>query len=90
MTPNSPARNGPGTVGLPVVVGGVTVAAGDIVVGDKDGVVVVPQARIGETIARLVAVKAAEAALDAKVRGGLEVPDWIQAMIDAGQFHEIE
>ena len=43
VTPNSPARNGPGTVGLPVVVGGVTVAAGDIVVGDEDGVVVVPR-----------------------------------------------
>ena len=88
VTPNSPARNGPGTVGLPVVVGGVTVASGDIVVGDEDGVVVVPRARIGETIARLAAVKAAEAALDARVKAGLEVPDWIQAMIDAGQFHE--
>src|SRR5262245_6063874 len=38
VTPNSPARNGPGTVGFPIVIGGVTVAAGDIVVGDDDGV----------------------------------------------------
>jgi 4-hydroxy-4-methyl-2-oxoglutarate aldolase len=90
VTPNSPARNGPGTVGLPIVVGGVAVASGDIVLGDEDGVVVVPQARIAETITRLASVKAAEASLDAKVKAGLKVPDWIQSMIDAGQFHEVE
>ena len=42
VTPNSPVRSGPGTVGLPTVVGGVAVGPGDIVVGDQDGVVVVP------------------------------------------------
>jgi 4-hydroxy-4-methyl-2-oxoglutarate aldolase len=90
LTPNSPVRNGPGTVGLPVVVGGVAVASGDIMVGDEDGVVVVPQGRIGEVIARLTSVKAAEAALDAKVKAGLQLPDFIQTMIDAGQFREVE
>jgi 4-hydroxy-4-methyl-2-oxoglutarate aldolase len=90
LTPNSPVRSGPGTVGLPVVVGGATVASGDIVIGDEDGVVVVPQARIGAVIARLQSVKAAEAALDAKVKAGLQIPDFIQAMIDAGQFREVD
>ncbi len=89
VTPNSPARNGPGTVGMPVVVGGVAVGAGDIVVGDGDGVVVVPFAAIDAVIERLVAVTAAEAALDAKVRGGLQLPDFIRAMMDAGRFREI-
>ena len=42
VTANSPARNGPGTVGLPVVIGDVTIGSGDIIVGDRDGVVVVP------------------------------------------------
>ena len=90
LTPELPVRSGPGTVGLPVVVGGVTVASGDIVIGDEDGVVVVPQARIGAVIARLQSVKAAEAALDAKVKAGLQIPDFIQAMIDAGQFREVD
>jgi len=90
LTPNSPVRSGPGTVGLPVVVGGVTVASGDIVIGDEDGVVVVPQAWIGAVIARLQSVKAAEAALDAKVKAGLQIPDFIQSMIDAGQFREVD
>ena len=48
LTANSPARNGPGTVGLPIVLGGVRVDSGDIVVGDRDGVVIVPLAEADE------------------------------------------
>jgi 4-hydroxy-4-methyl-2-oxoglutarate aldolase len=90
ISPNSPSRVGPGSVGLPIVVGGVAFASGDIVVGDADGVVVVPQARIAATIARIATVRAAEAALDRKVRDGLAIPDFIQGLIDAGRFHEID
>ena len=39
IVPTSPAANGPGVVGIPVVCGGVCVRPGDIVVGDADGVV---------------------------------------------------
>ena len=70
VTPNSPARSGPATVGVPVVVGGVPVATGDIVLGDEDGVVVVPFERIDDCIARLADVRRAEAALEAKVKAG--------------------
>ena len=72
VTPNSPARNGPGVVGCAVVVGGVAVSAGDIVAGDGDGVVVVPFERIDACIAGLERVRAAEAELDAKVKAGLK------------------
>ena len=90
VTPNSPAKNGPGSVGLPVVVGGVTVGPGDIVVGDEDGVVVVPHALIGRTIDRLKAVQAAEAKLLAEVGAGLTVPPSIEAMAAAGRFVEVD
>ena len=42
LNPNSPYGKGPGKVGYPVHIGGRRVASGDIVVGDRDGVVVVP------------------------------------------------
>lgn len=90
VTPNSPAKSGPGTVGLPVVVGGVAVNAGDIVVGDEDGVVVVPRAHIAATIERLAAVRAAEAKLLAEVEGGLTLPPGIAAMAAAGRFVEVD
>ncbi|MFN0156071.1 MAG: RraA family protein [Gaiella sp.] len=74
LTPASPAANGPGTVGLPAVVGGQPVAAGDIVVCDATGVVVVPQGRIGATLASLERVLEQEAAEGALVAAGQTVP----------------
>ncbi|WP_108658688.1 RraA family protein [Acuticoccus kandeliae] len=83
LTPNSPARSGPGTAGFPVVVGGVPVASGDIVIGDADGVVIVPQGRIEEVLAALEAVREAEAGLEAKVKAGLGVPDFLREILDS-------
>jgi len=79
VTPNSPQKRGPGSVGLPIVCGGVTIATGDVVVGDRDGVVVVPRLRIDETLENLERVKAMEAATLERVNGGqkelpVEVP----------------
>jgi len=71
VTANSPGKRGPGAVGLPVVCGGRAVSSGDVVIGDRDGVVVAPRARIQETLANLERVKAAEAAMRERVRGGL-------------------
>ncbi|HEY1782800.1 MAG TPA: RraA family protein [Roseiarcus sp.] len=85
VTPNSPQRRGPGSVGLPIVCGGVSIASGDIVVGDRDGVVVVPRGRIDETLKNLERVKAAEAATLERVRGGLkELPVEVPALRKIG------
>jgi 4-hydroxy-4-methyl-2-oxoglutarate aldolase len=86
VTPNSPQRRGPGSVGLPVVCGGVPVATGDVVVGDRDGVVVVPHARVAETLDNLERVKAIEAATLERVRGGLkELPVEVPALRRIGR-----
>ena len=45
------SKDKPGTVGLPVRVGGVEVAAGDWVVADVDGVSFVPSAAVDEVLA---------------------------------------
>jgi 4-hydroxy-4-methyl-2-oxoglutarate aldolase len=76
-TPNSPARSGPGSVGFPVTIAGHPVASGDVIVADQDGVVVVPQARLHEVIARLPAIRKAEAEMDQAVREGLRVPTFL-------------
>lgn len=89
VTPNSPVRNGPGTVGLPVVLGGVTIESGDIVIGDGDGVVIVPRARIASALERLAGVRTAEAALEAKVKAGLEVPDFVEAILKSDRVVDI-
>lgn len=90
LTPNSAVRSGPGTVGQSIVLGGVAISSGDIVVADEDGVVIVPSGRIEAVLERVPAVQASEAELLAKVNGGLEVPDFVQALIDAGSFRDID
>jgi 4-hydroxy-4-methyl-2-oxoglutarate aldolase len=70
VTPNSAFPSGPGEVGLPIALGEVTVDAGDLVIGDRDGVVVVPRARLAEVAARLELVAAKEAEMHAKVASG--------------------
>lgn len=42
-TPLGPYREGPGEINVPVVCGGQVVMPGDILVGDVDGIVVIPQ-----------------------------------------------
>ena len=42
-TPAGPYKNGPSRIAVPIAFGGVPVLPGDIVVGDSDGVVVVPR-----------------------------------------------
>lgn len=86
VTPNSCVRSGPGTVGLPVIVGGVAVESGDMVVGDRDGVVIVPRARLDAVLTRLEAVRKAEAVLEAKVAAGLTVPSWIEALLESDRI----
>jgi 4-hydroxy-4-methyl-2-oxoglutarate aldolase len=89
ITANSPARNGPGTVGLPIVIGDVVIHSGDIVVGDRDGVVIVPLDQAQGVLNKLKDVKAAEAGLEAKVKAGLEIPDFVEAIIASDRVEEI-
>jgi 4-hydroxy-4-methyl-2-oxoglutarate aldolase len=83
VTPNSCVRSGPGTVGLPIIIGGVAVESGDMVVGDRDGVVIVPRTRLDAVLTRLEAVRKAETVLEAKVAAGLTVPSWIEELLDS-------
>lgn len=54
-TPGGPYKEGPGEINVPVSCGGVSVNPGDIIVGDPDGVIVIPR-QDGEEV--LEAVKA--------------------------------
>ena len=81
LTPATPFAKGPGRVGLPVQIGGREVATGDMVVADRDGVVVVPFDQIDQIIAKLDQIRELETALDAKVDEGLEVFGWIEDML---------
>jgi 4-hydroxy-4-methyl-2-oxoglutarate aldolase len=89
-TPNSPARNGPGEVGLPIQCGGLSILSGDIVVGDRDGVVIVPYKLIDQTLANLADVRKAEAAMLEKVKAGLTEVSFVTNILEGQRLRMVD
>ena len=75
-TPLGPYREGPGEINVPVVCGGQVVMPGDILVGDSDGLVVIPR-------------KDAEALLDA-VRANLAMEQDEMKRMKDGTYAEAQ
>lgn len=76
-SPAAPGKDGPGEIGGRVSCGGVVVEAGDIVVGDEDGVVVVPLADGRAVALALAAVRQKEASMQANLDAGQLIPGWV-------------
>jgi 4-hydroxy-4-methyl-2-oxoglutarate aldolase len=90
VSPNSPSNRGPGTVGLPILCGGRAISSGDIIIGDRDGVVAIPSARIEETLVNLERVKAAETAMLEQVRKGMREPRIPEELLSRQRIRIIE
>ena len=90
LTPNSPFKDGPGSVGLAIALGGVTVDPGDIVVGDADGVVVVPRRESRAVAAALAEVATKEQTMDAAVAGGASYPAWLDEILASARISYLE
>lgn len=70
-TPRGPHKGFGGEIDAPIACGGVVVAPGDLVLGDDDGICVVPRARCDEVLAKGEAHVAKEVDMIAKVRAGI-------------------
>jgi 4-hydroxy-4-methyl-2-oxoglutarate aldolase len=81
ITPNSCVRSGPGRVGFAVVCGGVSVEPGDVLLGDRDGVVVIPQAQLETVVVRLADIRRMEEATQAKIRAGMTHLDSVAELL---------
>ena len=81
LTANSSQKNGPGTVGAEISVGGAVVRSGDLIVGDRDGIVVLSQEKIPEALEGLQAVRAKERSLEEGIAAGMAMPDWVKEFL---------
>jgi len=81
IKPNSAFKHGPGEVNMDVTCGGVAIGPGDIIVGDRDGVVAVPLALAEQVAAQLEMVKKKESEAEARVKGGEKLKFWDSAAL---------
>lgn len=81
LTPNSPLKHGPGKINLPVICGGVMVQPGDVVVGDGDGVVIVPLRRAEQVLEQAAAIEQKEAAIRAEIEAGAAFPAFARRLL---------
>jgi regulator of RNase E activity RraA len=65
----------PDRFGEPVTIGAVTIATGDYVLGDRDGVVVIPRALAEEVVAKTEQVVATESDMRRALIGGMDPLD---------------
>jgi regulator of RNase E activity RraA len=80
--PSSPGKDGPGEIGGPVSCGGAVVRSGDIIVGDEDGVVVVPLSDAPAVLERLKAIEDKEARMLANIQAGRLIPEWVDQVLE--------
>ena len=80
-------KNTPGSVNVPVVLGGITVQPGDVVCADDDGVVVVPREQAEWALEQSDARLAKEATMRARLEAGelgVDVYGLRQRLLDMG------
>ena len=83
VSPGACVKDGPGEINVPVSCGNTVVMPGDLVVGDEDGVVVVPREDAADVLERVNALEAGETKRIAAIRAGelfkAEIDDTLRA-----------
>lgn len=83
--PCGPTKGLPGRLGQPTSVGGVSVNPGDLVVGDVDGVVVIPRAEVDDVLALAEKKVAQEEQRIREIEQGILISPWLDdALRQAG------
>jgi 4-hydroxy-4-methyl-2-oxoglutarate aldolase len=73
----------PDSFGEPITIGTVTITTGDYLLGDRDGVVVIPQSIVQEVVARTEKIVATESDMRRALLGGM---DPVEAYRTFGKF----
>jgi RraA family protein len=81
VTPIGPLHRGPGEINHPISAGGVVVHPGDVIVGDLNGVVVVPRKIADELLVRLQQGAKAESDYLSAVERGDFSNEWVDRLL---------
>jgi RraA family protein len=76
-THRGPFKEGPGEINVPVAIGGLVIAAGDLIVGDEDGLVAIPANRLEDLLVAANAQARKEAQRKEAILAGQDKREWI-------------
>ncbi len=89
-TPGGPYKNGPGEVNVPISCGGVSVNPGDIILGDYDGVIVIPREDAEQILTQARKLKEMDSAKLDAAKTGCAKRDWVDQVLQNTQCEIID
>lgn len=81
-TPAGPFKEGPGEVNTPIAVGSVTVSPGDLIIGDADGVIVIPLNDAETVLAKAKDYSKFDASKVEASKNGTANRQWVKKLLD--------
>ena len=81
FNPNGPTKSVAGRINNPISAGGVAIEPGDLVVGDADGVTVIPRLQVSSVLSQAQAKVDAELARMAEIAQGHLLPDFLNTCL---------
>ena len=89
VTPIGPLHRGPGEINYAIQCGGIVVHPGDIVIGDRNGVVIVPLEAADDVLQQLRARRAGEAQYLAAVQRGEFSNAWVDKLLTEARCNSV-
>lgn len=89
-TPGGPYKEGPGEVNVPIACGNISVNPGDIILGDPDGVIVIPRKDAEQVLKDAKAFQAADEAKLGAARNGTAKRAWVEKALQEKGFELID
>ncbi|WP_040662703.1 RraA family protein [Oscillibacter ruminantium] len=89
-TPGGPYKDGPGEINVPIACGGISVNPGDIILGDPDGVIVIPRKDAARVLEDAKAFQAADETKLQASKNGTANRAWVEKSLTEKGFEIID
>lgn len=89
-TPGGPYKEGPGEVNVPISIGNIAVMPGDVILGDKDGVIVIPRRDALEILEAAKKYAALDAGKVEAAKNGNAKRQWVIDTLEKKQVEIID
>jgi len=89
-TPSGPYKEGPGEVNVPVSCGGIIVNPGDIILGDRDGVIVIPKGDTHSILEKAIVLSEKDKNKAANSAAGTVNRQWVDDLLEKKDVEIIE